>query len=228
MDFTDIDSPVNPLGVNGNTCYSYIVQSETDLSGAAPEGTIFYVKDTKSYYRFDTTLNGWTPTEFPFGFATVAMANANQVLTSAQYSRRIIVCTGALTADRTLTFPNIIGVEWLVINSTTGGFNIVCKRATGTTTLVPAGRQCAVIWDGTNMTPIRGCNGAGTLVLNGTTEVTVTFAGLIAGVVPRITRSTKGTSPGFIYFTALNTGVDFRVKSSDAGDDATCFWESYV
>lgn len=86
------------------------------------------------------------------GDTTVAMADAAKTLTWAQYTRGIIKCTGAMTADRAVTFPPIIGHVWTVNNATTGGgsHNIVATGPSGTTINCAPGIS-RVYWDGTNM-----------------------------------------------------------------------------
>lgn len=66
---------------------------------------------------------------------------------------------------------------------------------------------------------------SGTVALNGTTAVTVSTGEVQSGDVIRITRQTKGTSPGHVYIDAISNGVSFDLKSMDASDDATVLWE---
>jgi hypothetical protein len=51
-------------------------------------------------------------------------------LTPLQYARPIIVISGLLTTNVQLVFP-AIGVQWVVINNTTGAYAITCKTASG-------------------------------------------------------------------------------------------------
>lgn len=95
------------------------------------------------------TTATWTMTP-PGSIGTVAMADANQTATWAQSYVNVITCTGALTANRTLTIPiRPIGHVYTVNNATTGGFSIVVSFGTGGTITCVAGIS-RVYFDGTN------------------------------------------------------------------------------
>lgn len=64
----------------------------------------------------------WSPVD-AYGATTIALTNANVTLTSTQFSKSIIVLTGALTGNVQLTHPKLIG-DWYFINSTTGAFTV--------------------------------------------------------------------------------------------------------
>jgi len=66
--------------------------------------------------------------------------------TSAQYM--ILNCTGARTAIRNINTPNS-SKAYIVMNNTTGGFNVVIRGGTGPTTgiSVAPGKQTCVAWD---------------------------------------------------------------------------------
>ena len=66
--------------------------------------------------------------------------------TSAQYM--ILNCTGARTAIRNINTPNS-SKAYIVMNNTTGGFNVVIRGGTGPTTgiSVAPGKQTWVAWD---------------------------------------------------------------------------------
>lgn len=85
-----------------------------------------------------------------FGRVAVAMADANQTLSQAQYSHRTIESTGALTAGRNVILPAIDGAEWVCVNSTTGGFAVTFKTG-GTGIAVAAGKTAILRCDGTNI-----------------------------------------------------------------------------
>jgi hypothetical protein len=71
------------------------------------------------------------------------MADANQTAAAAVYSRHIINCTGALTANRTLTLPHPASEDASYTKkiqlSATGGFGIVVSTGTGTTVTLASG-----------------------------------------------------------------------------------------
>lgn len=82
------------------------------------------------------------------GKFTQAMADADQTPSTANaLSHRIFECTGALTADRKLIFPNT-SKDYIVNNKTTGGHNITVKAGAGATVNVAAGTPQLVYCDG--------------------------------------------------------------------------------
>lgn len=85
----------------------------------------------------------------PFLLASVAMADANQVLPNTQFQATTIEATGALTADRTLRLPRIRGKVWTINNKTTGAHNVTAIGFTGTGVNCAAGIS-RVYFDGTN------------------------------------------------------------------------------
>jgi hypothetical protein len=78
------------------------------------------------------------------GRATQAMADANQTLAASIYSRRIIKFTGALTANRTATFPHPASedasYEKLIDNTCTGSSLVVSTGTGSTVTMGPSTR----------------------------------------------------------------------------------------
>ncbi len=86
------------------------------------------------------------------GALTVAMADANQTLSTANANGYLAFnCTGADTADRNLIVPAAQKV-YAVKNSTTGGHNIVCKTSGGTGITIPSGSGWVLLYcDGTNV-----------------------------------------------------------------------------
>jgi hypothetical protein len=85
------------------------------------------------------------------GVAGIAMGNANQTLTAAQFTgSQVFQCTGSDTANRNLTVPNTMRV-FIVSNQTTGGFGVVVRTSTpGTTITVAAGTAQLLYCDGSN------------------------------------------------------------------------------
>lgn len=85
------------------------------------------------------------------GKATINVAGgANVVLSALQAQMRVLVLTGALTANISLIFPASSG-SWIVRNLTTGAFTVTCKTAAGTGVAVSQGSNNAVFGDGTNV-----------------------------------------------------------------------------
>lgn len=90
------------------------------------------------------------------GVATVAMADSNQTPLAAIYANEVLVCTGALTANRNLVLPHVAHANRAIVNATTGGFSVVVKSGALTGFACPAGvskvycsSDPAVSWTGT-------------------------------------------------------------------------------
>ena len=78
---------------------------------------------------------------------------------TAQYA--ILLFTGARTAARNVTVP-ASSRHYIVINNTTGGFNITIRGAGPTTGVVVApGRSFLVAWAGSDFTTVSSGNTAG-------------------------------------------------------------------
>jgi hypothetical protein len=91
----------------------------------------------------------------------VAMGDANQTLTDAQYNGYgVYECTGALTAQKNLVVPTR-QKRSVVINSTTGGYGVQVKTASGTGVVVAAGDVATVYSDGTNVIAFSGASSGG-------------------------------------------------------------------
>lgn len=91
-----------------------------------------------------------------FGHFALAMADANQTVTNDQWLRGNLDCTGALTANRTVTVPINKTPTKLVTNSTTGGFSILIKAAGGAVThTIPNGQTWQLSSNGTELRHIQ-------------------------------------------------------------------------
>lgn len=90
------------------------------------------------------------------GRATVRVADtaAATVLTEDQQRARIIEITGTLTAGRTLRMPLKAGADWVIKNSTTGGFAVTVAGESGASVSVAAGDQKQIFCDGTGFSTI--------------------------------------------------------------------------
>jgi hypothetical protein len=96
--------------------------------------------------------NGWTAIN-NYGYASQAMSNANVTLTALQAARPVIVVSGTLTANVQLILPPTLQ-PWLIVNNTSGAFNLTVKTAAGTGVVVTAGgfaSPTGVYGDGTNI-----------------------------------------------------------------------------
>ena len=86
----------------------------------------------------------------PFkGRVTQAMADANQTIDHIKARADIIVCTGALTAQRNLVVPHGLG-PWIVYANVTGN-NVQVIGATGTGIVIASTKHAIVYSDGTNI-----------------------------------------------------------------------------
>lgn len=102
------------------------------------------------------------------GYATQAMADANQTITipngaSGTARNMYIECTGALTAARTLTVPANKKL-YFVYNNTTGGYAITVKVSGQTGVSVPAGSKMLLVSNGTDV--VNAINDIETIVNN--------------------------------------------------------------
>jgi len=80
-----------------------------------------------------------------------ADADVNPLPTAAVQVRRLVVTSAvALTANRNLVVPTVVG-EWYVTNSTTGGQTITIKTAAGTGIAIANGKTALVECDGVNV-----------------------------------------------------------------------------
>lgn len=88
------------------------------------------------------------------GLFTQAMADTNQTVSAANSKANIIVCTGALTAARTLTLTRAptAGATVIIINQCTGGFGLNVQFASGSAFAVTSAKSAIVVGDGTNAT----------------------------------------------------------------------------
>lgn len=91
------------------------------------------------------------------GAVTQAMPDANLTIPNTTYKFKKIRFTGALTATRTVTFPNPAllaeSYEKTIENATTGGgtHDIVCSVGVGTTVTVGSGKSAIVSFENSNV-----------------------------------------------------------------------------
>lgn len=76
--------------------------------------------------------------------------NGNKVLTGPQWGHAVVILTGLLTGNINVVFPTR-GDRWLVVNRTTGLFEVNCKTAAGQGVKVAQGRSKSVFCDGTDL-----------------------------------------------------------------------------
>jgi hypothetical protein len=94
----------------------------------------------------DTSVSGTT---------SVTITSADISLTEAQRRNLHINCSGALSANRQLIWPNaaggLAGGVWVVTNGCTNNFTLTAIVNGGTGAVIPQGRRIIVFSDGTNM-----------------------------------------------------------------------------
>ena len=80
---------------------------------------------------------GWRPL-YSYGSATVPITGPTTVLTAAQAKKPVIILTGVLSANTIVYLPQY-AQEWLIVNGTSGAFNVTVNAGGGTTVTVPQG-----------------------------------------------------------------------------------------
>ena len=85
----------------------------------------------------DTGGAGWAPV-FSYGTTTVAVSSGAVTLTPAQARKEVIVFTGNLTGNVSVTLP-AYQKEWLLVNATSGAFALTANAGGGATVTVPQG-----------------------------------------------------------------------------------------
>ena len=113
---------------------------------------------------------------------------------SAQYA--VILCSGARTAARNVVVPSS-SRNYIVINSTTGGFGIVVKGSATTGVTVAAGETALIVWNGSDYTKVASSLISGTVTSVGGT-----------GTVNGITLTGTVTSTGNLTLGGALTGVN--------------------
>jgi hypothetical protein len=120
-------------------------------TGTGGNGT-YTVQDSQTVSSTTITATGgsnWLPATF-YGASSVAVTNANVTLTAAQYSKPIIIVTGALTGNVQVTFPGTVQ-EWYVVNQTTGAFTLSAVVSGGTPVSLAQGGAALLRGNGTNV-----------------------------------------------------------------------------
>lgn len=127
---------------------------------------------------------------------------------SAQYA--IILCSGARTAARDIVVPSS-SREYIVINSTTGGFAMTIKGAATTGVSVAAGETAIVVWNGSDY--IKVASSTGGTVSTVSVASANGFAGTVANAstTPAITLSTS--------ITGVLKGNGTAISAATAGTD---------
>lgn len=133
-----------------------------------------------------TTAFVSTMTDGLFSQSVAGSSNVN--LTGANAANAILVFTGALTGNITVSVPSGSSGEWIVFNNTSGAFTLTFITASGTGVLLSQGFKNMAYTDGTNMFYSVNSGAVvsvqwtgGTIVTNGTYYFTIyaPYAGTI-------------------------------------------------
>lgn len=123
----------------------------------------------------DTGGTGWTSLAFE-GLQSISVTTADVTLTQLQSAYPVLVISGALTGNRNLIFPAIVG-EWIVQNNTSGAYTLTAKTSSGTGVTLTQNASTYIYGDGTNIVfadsaKVASFNGrTGTVTLNATDVV---------------------------------------------------------
>jgi hypothetical protein len=103
----------------------------------------------------DAVNTNWAEIDEAFGGVTplnVTAVSGVTALTVTQYRKLILAISGTLTANVTYRIPSGIGGQWIIINSTTGAFDVtIDSGGAGTSVVTTQGGQMIVASDGTNI-----------------------------------------------------------------------------
>ena len=146
------------------------------------------------------------------GADTISMVDANQTITIPDgvtgSGRKVYLnCTGVLTANRNLVVPTS-NKNYVVTNSTTGGFSIVVKTTAGTGITIGPGLKRYVYADGTNV--VEAINSVGDLTVAGTFDVSNATIGGNLAVTGTTALTGNATMAGTLAVTGAVTGPSFN------------------
>jgi hypothetical protein len=162
------------------------------------------------------------------GVETISItADANYALTnfngiSDQSRNAVLVISGAISQVRDIIAP-LVEKLYIVKNSTSGGFAINIRTASGSPVSVPNGATVWVYCDGTNFNAV-GTESVGNFEVNGNLTVTgtTTLTGSITGSIAIDTASFgdgAAATPSITNTGDLNTGIFFPAADTIAFSD---------
>ncbi len=106
------------------------------------------IVNSGSLSLIDTSLDGWIGLALAGASSSIAISDG----AVSDGRNRVLVCTGALAANHTITIsPNDAKKVYFIVNNTTGGFAVIIAQGggSGTTATVPTGTTRIVRIDGT-------------------------------------------------------------------------------
>jgi len=134
-----------------------------------------------------TSSANWIAVRANTGAQMIAMASGANVPTANQLGAQVLLLTGTLTANATLTLPLRAGAQWTVVNNTTGAFAVTVQGATGAGVSVTQGTGIIAYTDGTNFYAISAAVSGAYLPIDGTavaaTKLATARAFNLSGIV---------------------------------------------
>jgi hypothetical protein len=150
------------LWVQSGGKFGYNAAFQTAVGGY-PKGAVLLRGDLSGFWfnavdgnetNPDAGGAGWIPWGGSSQILPLAVSSSSVVLTALQAASPIIVITGLLTSNITLTFPAWSGIQWTVINSTTGNFAISAGISGGSSSIVLQGGSNQIYSNGSGMASI--------------------------------------------------------------------------
>lgn len=109
----------------------------------------------------------------------VGVSSTPVALTLAQYNCRLLIFSGALTANVTYYVPSAVGGFWYIINNTSGAYTLtIASGGSGSSVVVAQGYTAEVTSDGTN---IRLASTIPTGAAGSTGNVQINSSGVLSG-----------------------------------------------
>jgi hypothetical protein len=149
--------------------------------GGYPKGAILQSSDLGGLWMSsiennsnnpDTGGAGWASLAFE-GLQAITVTSSDVTVSQIQSAYPVLVISGALTGNRNLILPTVVG-EWIIQNNTTGSYTLTAKTASGTGVTLNQNASTYVYGDGTNIyfadsAKVASFNGrTGTVSLNAT------------------------------------------------------------
>jgi hypothetical protein len=170
----------------------------------------------------DTTGTGWTSFAFE-GTQAITISGTTTALTNLQSAYPVLVVSGTLTANSTITIPAQVG-EWIVVNNTGGAYTLTFRTVSGTGVTVAQGYSTYTYGDGTN---IYLANSAAVTSFNGRTgsiSLNATDVTSALGYTPY-----NATNPtGFTGWVIHNSSTTVGIGSSYTLASNTLLVQGYV
>lgn len=141
VDQTYVDNAIGAISTDASKQYATLALANADIANIELNQNVFISDAVNGGYWYKATANATSLTKSAYdplmqakvysdenrAFAqSVNVSSGAILLTDEQSKKQILYFTGTLTADATVTFPKTVA-EYIVENSTSGGFNILLK-----------------------------------------------------------------------------------------------------